>query len=136
MQALHGKQWPENTGKHLAFEGVTYEVSQDMIRHEERKSGRPSSSKSGASAGLFGGFKSIFTKASNEAVKSTKETVSMIQTTKVDEPLSGSNYKEPSIPIDVLFKKTLAQPHIYYLPLTDKQVQAKKSAIVVDAVTE
>jgi len=37
--------------------------------------------------------------------------------------------EEPIKTLDNLFKKTLTKPHIYYLPLSDEEVQEKKNKL-------
>ncbi|KAI3661466.1 hypothetical protein MP638_003939 [Amoeboaphelidium occidentale] len=150
MKSLHGKQWPQSTGKYLAVEGISYEASREMIKTEEKKSGRPVSNAAGraGNAGpMMGGFKSIFSRATKEAVRSTltsnpvvngsmasstenisADNITTSESGQTKVAANASNADGSSAKLDVLFRKTLATPHIYYLPLTEKQVQQKIAA--------
>jgi hypothetical protein len=150
MKSLHSKQWPQSTGKYLAVEGISYEASREMIKTEEKKSGRPVSNaagRAGKARPMMGGFKSIFSRATKEAVRSTltsnplvngsmasstenisADNITTSESGETKVAVHASNTDGSSAKLDVLFRKTLATPHIYYLPLTEKQVQQKMAA--------
>lgn len=121
-----------------------------MIKTEEKKSGRPVSNAAGRAGNvgpMMGGFKSIFSRATKEAVRSTLNTNPVVNGSTASSTenittdnnstaesghaklaVNASNADSASAKLDVLFRKTLATPHIYYLPLTEKQVQQKIAA--------
>jgi apoptotic chromatin condensation inducer in the nucleus len=148
---LHGLQWPERTGRQLTAEFISAEQAETLIKLDNGSGRRPSQSAIAVGASTAAaaptGIRSLFARATKAAVDSTakareqaleqhqqqlaaNEAAQAESPDAVSEAAQEEMYKPPpAVNIDLLYRRTVTKPEIYYLPLTDEQVAEKKREI-------
>lgn len=129
MRRITGVAWPENTGKNLSCEYVSEDEADRLKNSDPRVGPRNTASKPAG----FGGFRSIFAKATQAAVESTAKVVvpSPTESHARNDSISISSTSHDSRPKDAVYndpavKRTKVNPIISYRPWSDEEVAARK----------
>ena len=113
---LHDSTWPPETGKKLTVKYVTKEEAKAAIKKEESNHA-PSAHRIG-----FEGL--------HDTPVQRPSDPHIIRTT----PSPPGKSDLPAKALDDLFKKTITEPAIYFLPLSDAQVKDKHASDTTDPV--
>lgn len=124
-QQYHGVQWPRGTGKQLAVEFVEEDAARQAIAALEAPP-KPATPATGRASNTPTAPVARPAAESRERPAASKPTR---EERKAEEPSA------PVLSLDDLFRRTKTQPALYYLPLSDAEVAAKKTK-VAPAATE
>jgi len=114
---LHSVRWPDDKAPVIS---VDYTTEEKLLRQRADPSNRKSSS--GAAVEKSG----LIIHVSNDRKLSTEKDDNVSENSTESRKRKATPPQKSTKDLDELFKKTKAKPQIYYLPLNDEEIAAKK----------
>ncbi len=124
QREIDGTVWPADTGKSLHVKFVARTAAVHAIKEEEQRSS-PSVHRIGYDEAKQSAGTHEPVHTSLPATSGHSSTLSSPNGATLPSP-NGATPAAPAKSLDELFKKTSAEPAVYYLPLTDAQVEEKR----------